>query len=108
MPPAAAPRCPPRSTCSHSAAKTCAGSHIGHGVESLTSRGRNPVSKGYAHQAIRLVHRSLPVAVADGGDLEARANLLLGAHLAGRALAVSGLGWADATPTSPARRSSPI
>jgi alcohol dehydrogenase len=63
-----------------------------HGVESLTSRGRNPVSESYAHQAIRLVHRWLPLAVADGADLEARANLLLGAHLAGLALTVSGLG----------------
>jgi len=63
-----------------------------HGVESLTSRGRNPVSEGYAHQAIRLVHRWLPIAVTDGANLEARANLLLGAHLAGLALTVSGLG----------------
>ena len=63
-----------------------------HGVESLTSRGRNPVSESYAHQAIRLVHRWLPIAVNDGADLEARANLLLGAHLAGLALTVSGLG----------------
>jgi alcohol dehydrogenase class IV len=63
-----------------------------HGVESLTSLGRNPVSEGHAHQAIRLVHRWLPKAVADGSDLEARANMLLGAHLAGLALTVSGLG----------------
>ncbi|GAA3155657.1 iron-containing alcohol dehydrogenase [Nonomuraea roseoviolacea] len=63
-----------------------------HGIESLTARGRNPVSEAYAHHAVRLVHRRLPDAVKDGADLEARGNLLLGSHLAGRALSISGLG----------------
>jgi alcohol dehydrogenase class IV len=63
-----------------------------HGVESLCSRGRNPVSEAYAHQAVRLVYRWLPAAVADGTDLEARAQLVLGSHLAGLALSISGLG----------------
>ena len=63
-----------------------------HGVESLASLGRNPVSEAYAHQAVTLVHRWLPAAVADGTDLEARARLLLGSHLAGLALTLSGLG----------------
>lgn len=63
-----------------------------HGIESLASRGATPLSVAYAQQAVTLVHRWLPVAVADGTDLEARANLLLGAHLAGQALTLSGLG----------------
>jgi len=63
-----------------------------HGIESLTSRGRNPVSEAYAHHAVRLVHHWLPRAVEDGADLEARAQLLLGSHLAGLALSISGLG----------------
>lgn len=63
-----------------------------HGVESLTSRARNPVSEAYAHQSVRLVARWLPVAVRDGSDLEARAHMLLGSHLAGLALSISGLG----------------
>ncbi|MDM4718710.1 iron-containing alcohol dehydrogenase [Micromonospora sp. WMMA1363] len=63
-----------------------------HGVESLTSRSRNPVSEAYARQAVKLVYRWLPSAVADGGDIEARAQLILGAHLAGLALSISGLG----------------
>ncbi|GAA3679831.1 iron-containing alcohol dehydrogenase [Nonomuraea antimicrobica] len=63
-----------------------------HGIESLTSRSRNPISEAYAHHAVRLVHRWLPVAVKDGSDLEARGQLLLGAHLAGLALSISGLG----------------
>lgn len=39
-----------------------------------------------------MVGRRLPVAHADGSDLEARAGLMLGAHLAGQAVTLSGLG----------------
>ncbi|RZQ60771.1 iron-containing alcohol dehydrogenase family protein [Amycolatopsis suaedae] len=63
-----------------------------HGVESLASRGANPVSVAYAAQAVSLVGRWLPVAYRDGADLEARSQLMLGAHLAGQALTISGLG----------------
>jgi alcohol dehydrogenase len=63
-----------------------------HGVESLASRSANAVSQAYATQAVNLVSRWLPVAYDDGSDLEARAQLMLGAHLAGQALTISGLG----------------
>jgi alcohol dehydrogenase len=63
-----------------------------HGIESLSSRGANPISMAYAAQAVRMVSGWLPAAVDDGGDLEARAQLILGAHLAGQALTISGLG----------------
>jgi alcohol dehydrogenase class IV len=63
-----------------------------HGVESLSSRGANAFSRAYAAQAVTLVSRWLPVAYRDGSDLEARSQLMLGAHLAGRALTISGLG----------------
>ncbi|GGO90416.1 iron-containing alcohol dehydrogenase family protein [Wenjunlia tyrosinilytica] len=63
-----------------------------HGIESLASRGANPLSQAYAAQAIALVSRWLPVAVENGSDLEARSQMLLGAHLAGLALSISGLG----------------
>ena len=63
-----------------------------HGVESLASRGANAISVAYAAQAVALVGSWLPTAYAKGDDLEARANLMLGAHLAGRALTISGLG----------------
>jgi alcohol dehydrogenase class IV len=63
-----------------------------HGIESLASRGSSPVSAAYAAQAVTLVGRWLPVAHRDGGDLEARSQLMLGAHLAGHALTLSGLG----------------
>jgi alcohol dehydrogenase class IV len=63
-----------------------------HAIESLTSRGRNGVSEAYAHQAARLIHAWLPTAVADGGNIDARAQMLLGSHLSGLALSISGLG----------------
>ncbi|MER5520642.1 iron-containing alcohol dehydrogenase [Streptomyces sp. NPDC002763] len=63
-----------------------------HGIESLASRGANPVSVAYATQAVAMVGRWLPAAHRDGTDLEARAQLMLGAHLAGQALTISGLG----------------
>jgi alcohol dehydrogenase class IV len=63
-----------------------------HGIESLASRGATPESTEYAERAIALVSGSLRRAVADGTDLEARSQMLLGAHLAGLALTRSGLG----------------
>ncbi|NYI91554.1 alcohol dehydrogenase class IV [Amycolatopsis endophytica] len=63
-----------------------------HGTESLASLGATPMSVAYAQQAVTLVARWLPVAHRDGTDLEARAQLMWGAHLAGQALTLSGLG----------------
>lgn len=63
-----------------------------HAIESLTSRSRNAVSDAYAHHAAKLVSTWLPTAVNDGANAEARGELLLGSHLAGLALSVSGLG----------------
>ncbi len=63
-----------------------------HGIESLASVGSSPLSAAYATQAITLVGRWLPVAYRDGCDLEARSQLMFGAHLAGHALTLSGLG----------------
>jgi alcohol dehydrogenase class IV len=63
-----------------------------HAIESLASRGSTPVSAAYAHQAIKLISQSLPTAVRDGKNLDARGDMLVGAHLAGLALTHSGLG----------------
>ncbi len=63
-----------------------------HGIESLAARGANPMSAAFAQHAVTLIGRWLPVAHRDGGDLEARAQLMFGAHLAGQALTISGLG----------------
>ncbi|MFI1564474.1 iron-containing alcohol dehydrogenase family protein [Streptomyces sp. NPDC020490] len=63
-----------------------------HGIESLASRGANPVSVAYATQAVTMVSGALPAAYRDGSDLDVRAALMMGAHLAGQALTLSGLG----------------
>ena len=63
-----------------------------HAIESLTSKGRSPISAAYAHEAIKLISRSLPTAVRDGNNVDARGDMLVGAHLAGLALTLSGLG----------------
>ena len=63
-----------------------------HAIESLTSKGSTPVSAAYAHQAVKLIARALPIAVKDGANVDARGDMLMGAHLAGLALTLSGLG----------------
>jgi alcohol dehydrogenase len=54
-----------------------------HSLESLLSRNPNPFAEGMALQVIRTIRRWLQVAVADGSDLEARAQMLVASHLAG-------------------------
>jgi alcohol dehydrogenase class IV len=63
-----------------------------HAIESLTSKGSTAVSAAYAHQAIKLISKALPVAFKDGSNVDARGEMLMGAHLAGLALTLSGLG----------------
>ncbi|MFB8180758.1 iron-containing alcohol dehydrogenase family protein [Streptomyces sp. NPDC055966] len=63
-----------------------------HGIESLASRGANAFSTAYAAQAVAMIGHALPLAHRDGSDLQARAELMMGAHLAGQALTLSGLG----------------
>jgi alcohol dehydrogenase len=54
-----------------------------HSLESLLSRNPNPFAEAIALHVIRTVAAWLPVAVDDGGNLEARSRLLVAAHLAG-------------------------
>jgi len=81
-----------------------------HGLESLASRGRDPVSEAFAAEAVRRAWVWLPVAVRDARETQqtgehaergarpdetgrrARAEMLVAAHLAGQALTRSGLG----------------
>jgi alcohol dehydrogenase class IV len=63
-----------------------------HAVESFLSVRANPWSAGIALQVIRTVSQFLPRAVGDGTDREARAQMLLAAHMAGVAMASTGLG----------------
>ena len=63
-----------------------------HALESYLSVRANPWSDGIALQVIRMVAAYLPRAHADGADREARAQMLLAAHMAGVGMASTGLG----------------
>jgi alcohol dehydrogenase len=67
-----------------------------HALESYLSARPNPWSDGIALQATRMIAASLPRAYADGSDLAARSQMLLAAHLAGVAMASTGLGLCHA------------
>lgn len=54
-----------------------------HAIESLLSANPNPFAEAMALGVVATVGTWLPRAVADGGDLEARSQLLLASHLAG-------------------------
>lgn len=59
-----------------------------HAVEAFTSRRlKNPLSDALALQALTLLYRWLPRAWAEGSDLQAREQTLLGACMAGMAFA---------------------
>ena len=63
-----------------------------HALESYLSVRANPYSDGIALQVISTVAEFLPRAVADGTDIEARAELLLASHVAGVGFSHTGLG----------------
>jgi alcohol dehydrogenase len=67
---------------------------VSHAVESLVSKARNPVSQMFSREAWRLMERSFELVLSEPGDLSARADMLLGAHLAGAAIECSMLGAA--------------
>ncbi len=75
---------------------TCGMDALTHATEAFTSNRVTPYSDAIALQAIRLVGQWLPTAVDDGANLEARAQLLLGSHLAGVAFGIAGLGMCHA------------
>lgn len=59
-----------------------------HAIEAFTSRHKkNPLSDNLALQALDLLSRNIRTAVAEGSNLQARENMLLGACLAGQAFA---------------------
>jgi alcohol dehydrogenase len=59
-----------------------------HAIEAYTSKfKKNPLSDSFAQQALRLLSHALPLVLQDPGNRVARADMLLGAHLAGQAFA---------------------
>jgi alcohol dehydrogenase len=67
-----------------------------HALESYLSINHNSWSDGIALQVIRMVADNLPRVVEKGTDLDARGEMLLAAHMAGVAMANTGLGIAHA------------
>ncbi|MET9535925.1 maleylacetate reductase [Streptomyces sp. NPDC006553] len=65
---------------------------MAHCVEAFWAPRRNPVSTAVAADGIRYLAAGLPAIAADSEDGAARADLLLGAYLAGSAFAVAGSG----------------
>jgi maleylacetate reductase len=63
---------------------------IAHDVEALYGPGNNPVVTTLALESIRAISRSLKAAIDDPNDLDARSDVLYGAHLAGVALGATG------------------
>ena len=69
---------------------------ISHAVESYVSTQRNPISQMFAREAWWLLEKSFEIVVSDPENIEARSQMLLGAHLAGAAIENSMLGAAHA------------
>lgn len=65
---------------------------LAHCVEAVYSITRNPLSTAAALQGTGYITRSLPDAVADGDDIAARTELLLGAYLAAVAISTAKIG----------------
>lgn len=65
---------------------------LAHCIEAVYSITRNPLSTAAALQGTGHITRALPRAVLNGDDLEARIELLLGAHLAAVAISTVKLG----------------
>ncbi len=64
---------------------------LSHNLEGLCSPGYHPQAIGIAMEGIRLIHKSLEIAVTDGANVNARADLLM-ASLMGATAFQNGLG----------------
>jgi len=67
---------------------------LSHAIESAVTRKRTPLSLAFSREAFRLCADSLPKIFRNPKDVEARANMLLGAAFAGIAIENSMLGAA--------------
>jgi len=65
-----------------------------HAVEAYIGRGNTKETKRWAPDAVRLIFANLEAAYADGGNKEARENMLLASHLAGLAFTRAYVGYA--------------
>jgi maleylacetate reductase len=65
---------------------------LAHAIEAVYSPTRHPLSTAAALRAVYHIYRALPPATADGDDLAARTQMMLGAHLAAVSLATVKMG----------------
>jgi maleylacetate reductase len=65
---------------------------LAHCIEALYSITRHPLSSAAAVSGVRHIVRALPRCYAAGDDLDARTEMLMGAHLAGASLAGVSMG----------------
>ncbi|XDK23810.1 lactaldehyde reductase [Kosakonia cowanii] len=72
-----------------------------HAVEAYVSVGAHPLTDANALEAIRLINLWLPIAVAEGDNLEAREQMAYGQYLAGMAFNSAGLGLVHALAHQP-------
>ena len=67
-----------------------------HALESYVSTQAHTISEMYALEAIELISNNLGEAYANGDNINARSNMLMGSLLAGKALATAGVGLVHA------------
>jgi alcohol dehydrogenase class IV len=56
---------------------------LSHAIETYVSKGSPPIVEPLALHAIELIAKYLPIAYADGSNIEARENMMFAAHIAG-------------------------
>lgn len=83
-------------TCPRAVAAATGIDAISHAIETAATTRRNQDSLALSKQAWTLLDRSFELALRDSGEDDARADMLLGAHLAGAAIEQSMLGAAHA------------
>jgi len=67
-----------------------------HAIEAFVSTQAHPISDMYAMEAMDLIQANLGKAYANGRNIEARYNMLMGSLLGGKALATAGVGLVHA------------
>ncbi len=65
---------------------------LAHSIESFTAKSSTIVSRMFSRQAFTLLFANFPAVLADGENLEARSQMLLGSALAGCAITNAGTG----------------
>lgn len=64
---------------------------LSHAIEAISSPGANCMIDAIAIQSVKLIFKYLPLAVADGKNLEARTKMLVASNMAIMAFSMSGL-----------------